>query len=134
MSEVDIVSSTGTSTLVNYAGTFNMFAGKISNNAYMGISLISVINIMGGEFNLTGGSIENNEGMKLVEVFNGNFSMSGGSISNNITSTAVYISIMGQFTMSGGEISNNSGRVFEIYTPITLSDFASISGKDGETP
>ena len=129
----DIISNIGASVITNIEGTFHMIDGRISNNSYSDwYKDYTLIYVFAGEFNLSGGSIDNNTGEKIVEVYRGSFHMTGGTINNNAASSVVYTDPEGTFTMSDGEINNNTGKVFNLSGPIHLSDNASISAGAGE--
>lgn len=98
-----------------------------------------VIYLVSGVFNLSGGLIHDNGRKRngeldgnIVDIGQGSFNMTGGTISNNEVSSVFRIWDSGIFTMSDGEISNNIGNAFDTYAPISLSDNASISGIDGD--
>ena len=66
----------------------------------------SCVCIYGGTFTLTGGSIEENDGIGVRILWGGSFTMSGGSIAKNVYHG---VALEGQSlcTMTGGCISNN---------------------------
>ncbi len=98
-----------------------------------------VIYLVSGVFNLSGGLIHDNGRKRngeldgnIVDIGQGSFNMTGGTISNNEVSSVFKIWDSGSFSMSDGEISNNIGNAFDTYAPISLSDNASISGINGD--
>ena len=132
MNDGYITENNGDVVIMNY-GTYNMTGGTIANN----LPSYYTLYVSGGEFNLSGGNIINNETWYLAYVYNGSFNMTGGIISGNQVD---YVFVIGNFdsrsdsslTISAGEITGNSGIIIESDNPITISDDAIISGDEGE--
>lgn len=67
----------------------------------------SSVEVRGGTFEMTGGTLACNEGESVVRINTGSFVMSGGAISyNDVVYGSVQV-VLGKGTMSGGEISGN---------------------------
>ena len=93
---------------INAGGSVYMGGGLIHN------STACAVNVGGGTFTMTGGSIYNNTSTSGAGVFvygNGTFTMTGGSIYGNTATSnggGVYLSSGTLFNMSGGSIYNNT--------------------------
>lgn len=67
----------------------------------------SSVEVRGGTFEMTDGTLACNEGESVVRINTGSFVMSGGAISyNDVVYGSVQV-VLGKGTMSGGEISGN---------------------------
>ena len=116
---------------VSDGGTFELKNGTIRN-------FVRGVQVFGGSFIMTGGTISGSSSGGVHVIENGIFNMSGGSISGNTASsdrnfgsTAGGVNVNnGTFTMSGGSISYNTagdpyggstGGVYVFYGTFTMS-------------
>ena len=94
---------------INRNGKFIMNGGTITENA---CDQLSGVVQVAGIFEMTGGSIYNNDGRGVCLYSNastiGTFNMSGGSINGN-KGDGVFMYAQSKFTMNGGTIFDNAG-------------------------
>lgn len=134
MNDGNITGNIGDYVLWNGSGSFEMKGGVIAaNRNEEGVSYYTPFHIGGGEFKLSGGTIENHSTSSVIALVCGSFFMSGGTICNNTASSGVVrVSDESSFSMSGGLITNNTGDAILMQGPVTLSGNASLLGKDGD--